>query len=248
MKKIMFTLIGKALSISCILAACMGMPVMADEKDAPVRQEIEYVEGEKAEALSLLDQKISEEIAALDLENEEKREALISGLDLEKDEEVTELISDLDEMRGMLIDIVWHYEDQNAAYLVYDEIYINGVLRMVALQDKNFEYHSRAWINADNTGMVIWGTGGDTYDLYYVVDHMLLGFVLGDSGGHILADEHLPGWALKSVQEAESVEAQSEEDEEAKRRNPLTEPYYEEKVEDIRARLDFVDSKLEMVF
>ena len=213
--------IGIALCLT--ITESMSCPVSAVETE-DVIQEIELKEGEQTETLSSLDQKITGEI---------------SDLDMEKEEEVTELIADLNKMRKLLLEIVWDYEDQGAAYLANDRIYINGVLRVLKLPDMNLEYRSRAWMNAENGSMVIWGVGGDTYDLYYVVDHTLLGYFLGDSGGNIIVDEHLPTWEIKALQETET-----EEDETSAGHNRLTQPYYEEKLEDIQERLDYTDEYL----
>ena len=73
-------------------------------------------------------------------------------------------------------------------------VMIDGEIRRVSAS--RYEGMSAgAYLSADQRAVVFWGSGGDSYFQWYVLDGILFGSLRGDSGGNIYFNGCLPEWA-----------------------------------------------------
>ena len=140
----------------------------------------------------------TEQLKIADAEVQEKYESF----DPEDSESVREMVLALDGMRHAVVDVL--YKEDPGWYL-REVLSIDGKVRCVTTKAEG-ESNGNHYICMKNgkTGM-FWRSGGDAYELAFVVDGTLIGYHLGYSSGEVGFSAQIPDWIQNPDGEARSL-------------------------------------------
>lgn len=146
---------------------------------------------EHMEHLQEIDRQLQEILD--NIEVQEPGQSENAGVEWPLDREKTSELMDL--MHEMAEDINWaRYLREPETVPMEGAVMIDGEIRRVSAS--RYEGMSAgAYLSADQRAVVFWGSGGDSYFQWYVLDGILFGSLRGDSGGNIYFNGCLPEWA-----------------------------------------------------